>query len=168
MKDQFLESKTPSYSQVETRYIVMPDHANHYGTAFGGTIMSWIDMVAAMAAQKHSGRESVTLSVDRLTFIHPIYVGDHVVLRASVNYVGNTSMEVGVQVVKENPYTDEKVRSTTAYLTFVALDENKKPVKIPPLNPETDMEKRRFVNAKLRLEAMKELSKKLRSKTPLE
>lgn len=146
----------------------MPDHANHYGTAFGGTIMSWIDMVAAMAAQKHSGRESVTLSVDRLTFIHPIYVGDHVVLRASVNYVGNTSMEVGVQVVKENPYTDEKVRSTTAYLTFVALDENKKPTPVPPLSPETEMEKRRFENAKLRLDAMKELSKKLKSKRPLE
>lgn len=164
MKEQILKPKTPSQSQVETRFIVMPDHANHYGTAFGGTIMSWIDMVAAMAAQKHSGRESVTLSVDRLTFIQPIYVGDHVVLRASVNYVGNTSMEVGVQVVKENPYTEEKLRSTTAYLTFVALDEKKKPVKISPLIPETETEKRRFENAKLRLETMKSLSKRLNSR----
>lgn len=164
MKNNNLTPKTPSESQIESRYIVMPDHANHYGTAFGGAIMSWIDMVAAMVAQKHSGREAVTLSVDRLTFIHPIYIGDHVILRASVNYVGSTSMEIGVQVLKENPYNNENVRATTAYLTFVALDENKKPVRVPPLIPETEPEKRRFENARLRLESMKELSKKLKAR----
>lgn len=151
-------------SQVETRYIVMPDHANHYGTAFGGTIMAWIDMVAAMIAQKHSGREAVTISIDRLTFIQPVYVGDHVILRGSVNYMGNNSMEIGVQVLKENPYTNERLRTTTAYLTFVALDKNKKPVKVPPLQVDSEEERRRFVNAKLRIESMKELSRKIKNK----
>jgi acyl-CoA hydrolase len=157
-------TKTPQESQVVTRYIVMPDHANHYGTAFGGVIMSWIDLVAVMVAQRHCGKESVTASVDRLTFITPINVGDHVVLKASVNYAGNSSMEIGVQVSKENPYKDEVVRATTAYLTFVALDENKKPTRVPAILPVTEDEKRRYENAKLRIEAMRDLSKKLRMK----
>ena len=98
------KTKTPKESAIETRYIVMPDHANHYGTAFGGVIMSWIDLIAVMVAQRHCEREAVTLSVDRLTFISPIQIGDHVILRASVNYTGTSSMEIGVQVIKENPY----------------------------------------------------------------
>ncbi|WCL48976.1 acyl-CoA thioesterase [Leptospira sp. GIMC2001] len=156
--------KSPEESSIETRYVVMPDHANHYGTAFGGVIMSWIDMVAAMVAQRHCGKEAVTISVDRLTFIHPINIGDHVILKASVNYTGNTSMEIGVQVLKENPYKPELVRTTTAYLTFVALDENKKPTKVPTIQPKTADEIRRFENAKLRIATMKELSKKIKSK----
>ncbi|MDX1961041.1 MAG: acyl-CoA thioesterase [Leptospiraceae bacterium] len=148
-------------SAIETRYVVMPDHANHYGTAFGGAIMSWIDMVAVMAAQRHSEMEAVTLSVDRIAFISPINIGDHVLLRASVNYVGNSSMEVGVQVVKENPYTKERVRATTAYLTFVGLDQNKKPARVPRLKPETEDEIRRFENGKIRQTAFKELKAKL-------
>ncbi|WP_243401605.1 acyl-CoA thioesterase [Leptospira ellisii] len=97
-----MQEKTPSQSAAETRHIVMPDHANHYGTLFGGTLMSWIDMIAVMVAQRHCGKEAVTASVDRLNFIAPIEIGDHVVLRASVNYTGKTSLEVGVQVSKEN------------------------------------------------------------------
>ena len=105
------KTKTPKESAIETRYIVMPDHANHYGTAFGGVIMSWIDLIAVMVAQRHCEREAVTLSVDRLTFISPIQIGDHVILRASVNYTGTSSMEIGVQVIKENPYKQERVRA---------------------------------------------------------
>ncbi|MBK8397992.1 MAG: acyl-CoA thioesterase [Leptospiraceae bacterium] len=142
----------------------MPDHANHYGTAFGGVIMSWIDLIAVMVAQRHCEREAVTLSVDRLTFISPIQIGDHVILRASVNYTGTSSMEIGVQVIKENPYKQERVRATTAYLTFVALDENKKPVPVPTIIPETEDEIRRFNNAKIRQQAMKELKGKLKMK----
>jgi len=140
----------------------MPDHANHYGTLFGGALMAWIDMVAAMVAQRHAGREAVTASVDRLNFLAPISVGDHVVLRASVNYTGRTSMEIGVQVSRENPYTGDVVRATTAYLTFVALDENKKPCPIPQVEPETEIEKKRFRNALLRQEANRELLKKIK------
>jgi len=158
------KTKSPKDSAIETRYIVMPDHANHYGTAFGGVIMSWIDLIAVMVAQRHCEREAVTLSVDRLTFISPIQIGDHVILRASVNYTGTSSMEIGVQVIKENPYKQERVRATTAYLTFVALDENKKPIPVPKVVPETEDEIRRFNNAKIRQQAMKELKGKLKMK----
>jgi len=159
-----IKTKTPQESQVTTRYIVLPDHANHYGTAFGGVIMSWIDMVAAMVAQRHCGMESVTASVDRLTFIAPINVGDHVVLKGSVNYTGKSSMEIGVQVTKEDPYNNQVVRATTAYLTFVALDANKRPSQVPRLLPQTVDETRRFENAKLRIGSMRDLSKKLKLK----
>ncbi len=124
--------------------------------------MSWIDLVAAMVAQRHCGRKVVTVSIDRMSFIAPCHIGEHVLLRASVNYVGHTSMEVGVQVLKENPYTDGRQRATTAYLTFVALDAQERPTPIPPLKPETPDELRRFENAKLRVTARKELLTRLR------
>ena len=111
------ENKKPSDSAVETRYLLMPEKANPNGTAFGGSIVEWIDMTAAMAAQRHCGKEVVTAAIDSLFFKEPIHIGDHVILKASVNYVGKTSMEVGVQVVKEDPYSGKKVVATTAHLT---------------------------------------------------
>jgi acyl-CoA hydrolase len=153
--------KTPGDSQVESRYILMPQHCNDYGIAFGGTIMAWIDMTAAMTAQKHCQRKVVTVSTDRISFHEPIKVGDHVVLRASANFVGKTSMEVGVQVIKENPYTGVCLRATTAYLTFVGLDDQDHPTVIPGLKLESADEIRRWENARLRVEARKELVKKL-------
>lgn len=157
-----LPPKSPKASSVETRHVVLPNDANHYGTAFGGAIMSWIDLIAAMAAQRHSGREAVTASIDRINFITPIQIGDHVNLKAMVNYVGRTSMEVGVQVNRENPYTGEMTRATTAYLSFVALDENKKPCAVPGLILETDIEKRRFSEGKLRIEMAKEFAQRIK------
>jgi len=151
------KGKSPKESAVETRYLIMPHEANPHGTAYGGVIMAWIDMVAAMAAQRHCGKEVVTAGIDSLAFKEPIRIGDHVTLRASVNYVSRSSMEVGVQVTRENPYTGEKVVATTAYLTFVALDENKKPTPAPPILPETDLEKQRYEQAKLRVQARKAL-----------
>ena len=156
-----LKTKTPRESQIESRYIIMPQHANDYGIAFGGTIMSWIDMVAAMVAQKHCEHEVVTVSSDRISFHEPINIGDHVVFRGSVNYVGNTSMEVGVQVIKENPYTGQSVRATTAYLTFVGINKDLHPISIHRLRPETPDELRRNENARLRVEARKELLRKM-------
>ncbi|MFC1738036.1 acyl-CoA thioesterase [Planctomycetota bacterium] len=135
----------------------MPNQANSFGTAFGGVIMGWIDMVAAMAAQRHCGKEVVTAGIDSLIFKEPINIGDQVVLKASVNYVGHSSMEVGVKVEKEEPYTEKKAVATTAHLTFVALDKNKKPVAAGPITPETEEEKRRYKNARLRVKARKEL-----------
>ena len=156
-----MKTKTPSDSRVESRYLLMPDQANPYGTAFGGVIMAWIDMIASMAAQRHSGKEVVTAGIDSLIFKEPIHVGDHVVLKACVNYVGRSSMEIGVRVIREDPYTAEQLIATTAHLTFVALNEKKQPVSVPPLEPETDDEKRRFNNAKLRVQARKELLRKI-------
>jgi acyl-CoA hydrolase len=153
--------KTPSESAVETRYLLMPDQANPQGTAFGGVIMAWIDMVAGMAAQRHCGREVVTAGIDSLAFKKPIRIGDHVVLRASVNYVSRSSMEVGVQVTREDPCSGEAAIATTAHLTFVALDESRRPTPAPPILPQTSQEKRRYEDAKLRVKARKELLKKM-------
>ena len=156
------KAKTPAQSAVETRYLVMPNHANPYGTAFGGVIMAWIDMVASMAARKHAGKEVVTVNLDTLSFKEPVHIGDQIILKACVNYVGRTSIEVGVQVTRENPDTGVKTLTTTAHLTFVALDKNKQPATIVPLEPETADEKRRYANAQLRVKARKELLRKMK------
>jgi acyl-CoA hydrolase len=118
--------------------------------------VGWIDMVAAMAAQRHCGTEVVTAGIDSLAFRHPIRIGDQVVLRAAVNYVSRSSMEVGVQVIREDPYSGKQVLATTAHLTLVALDEHKRPVAAPPLLPQTPEEKARYENARLRVQARKE------------
>jgi len=156
-----LVGKSPKDSAVETRYLVMPSQANPHGTAFGGTIVAWIDMTAAMAAQRHCGREAVTVGIDSLSFKEPIRIGDQVLLQACVNYAGRTSMEVGVRVTREDPYGQDHVVATTAHLTFVALDENKKPAPVPPILPQTEAEKRRYQNAMLRVKARKELLHKM-------
>ena len=156
-----MEGKRPSDSAVESRYLLMPHHANPYGTAFGGVIIAWVDMIASMAAQRHCGKEVVTASIDSLSFKEPIRVGDHVVLKASVNYVGRTSMEVGVRVIREDPYSSKQVIATTAHLTFVALGKDKRPCPVVPILPETADEKRRYENAKLRVQARKDLLRKM-------
>jgi acyl-CoA hydrolase len=147
-------SKTPNESAVEMREMVMPHHTNPQNTVFGGTVMSWIDIAAAMVAARHCGRPVVTAHIDDIDFIAPIKVGYHVLIQASLNYVGKTSMIVGVKVTSENPYTGESRTTTKAYLTFVALDDLGKPVVVPTLEPQTEDEKRRFENAKKRV-AMK-------------
>lgn len=163
-----MEGKKPGDSSVESRYLLMPHQANPYGTAFGGVIMAWIDMIASMAAQRHCGKEVVTVSIDSISFKEPIRVGDHVVLKASVNYVGHTSMEVGVRVIREDPYSNKQIIATTAHLTFVALGEDKRPCPVAPIVPETADEKKRCENAKLRVQARKDLLRKMnrRKQTP--
>jgi acyl-CoA hydrolase len=157
-----LKPKKPSQSAVTTRYLVMPGQANPYGTAFGGAIVAWIDMVAAMAAQRHAGKEVVTAGIDSILFKEAIHIGDQVILKASVNYVGRTSMEVGVQVIREDPVALEKVLATTAHLTMVALSKDKKPIAVPPIAPETEDEIRWYSNAEIRVKARKELRKKIK------
>ena len=155
------KGKSPSESAVVTRYLVMPQQANPQGTAFGGAIVSWIDMVAAMAAERHCGTEVVTAGIDSLSFKEPVRIGDQVVLKASVNYVSRSSMEVGVQVMREDPRTGEKAIATTAHVTLVALDENKRPTAAPPILPETAAEKRWHERAKKRVQLRKERLKQL-------
>ena len=156
-------AKSPAQSAVETRYLVMPHQANPFGTAFGGVIMGWIDMVASMAAQRHCGTEVVTAGIDSMAFHEAIGIGDHVVLLAGVNYVGKTSMEVGVKVMREDPVTHKRTVATKAYLTFVSIDKNHKPIAAPPMEPKTEDEKRRWNNAALRVKARKALRKQVRS-----
>jgi acyl-CoA hydrolase len=157
-------SKTPSESSVEMREMVMPHHTNPQNTVFGGTVMSWIDIAAAMVAARHCGRPVVTAHIDDIDFIAPIKVGYHVLIQASLNYVGKTSMIVGVKVTSENPYTGESRTTTKAYLTFVALDDLGKPVIVPTLDPKTDDEKRRFENAKKRVAMKKSVREALSHK----
>ena len=147
--------KSPSESSVEMREMVMPNHTNAHNTVFGGTVMSWIDIAAAMVAARHCGKPVVTAHIDDIDFIAPIKVGYHVLIQASMNYVGRTSMIVGVKVTSENPYTGEARITTKAYLTFVALDDLGRPVEVPGLTPESEDEIRRFENAKLRVEHKK-------------
>lgn len=134
--------------------IVMPTHTNGVGgVLFGGTLVQWIDVCAAVAAMRHCGGSAVTASIDRLDFLVPIHVGDVVVLQAQVNFAGRTSMEVGCRVETEDPRSGERRYTTKAYLTFVALDGGGKPRPIPPLVPETAEEKRRHGEAKKRRSA---------------
>lgn len=130
--------------------LVLPSHTNALGSVFGGVIMSWIDIAAAIAAQRHAQRPVVTASIDALNFIAPAYVGWVVNLKASVNYVSKTSMEIGVRADAENPIEGKKHHIASAYVTFVALDNYGKPMAVRPLKAETDTEKRRMAAAEKR------------------
>ncbi len=156
--------KTPSESAVEMREMVMPNHTNPQNTVFGGTVMSWIDIAAAMVAARHCGRPVVTAHIDDIDFIAPIKMGYHVLIQASLNYVGRTSMIVGVKVTSENPYTGEVRTTTKAYLTFVALDDLGRPVEVPGLTPQTEDEHRRYENAKKRVQMKKDVRSTLKNK----
>ena len=159
-----LNAKTPSDSSVEMREMVMPNHTNPQNTVFGGTVMSWIDIAAAMVAARHCGRPVVTAHIDDIDFIAPIKMGYHVLIQASLNYVGRTSMIVGVKVTSENPYTGESRTTTKAYLTFVALDDLGRPVEVPALTTVSEDEKRRFENAKKRVAMKKSVRETLKQK----
>jgi acyl-CoA hydrolase len=142
---------TPSASRVEMTQIVMPSHTNGAGgMMFGGVIMQWIDVCAGVSAMRHARGQVVTASIDRLDFLHPIHVGDVVILQAQVNYAFRTSMEVGCRVEVEDPRTRERSYTTKAYLTFVAVDESGEPRAVPPLEPESDDDRRRMAEAETR------------------
>ncbi len=158
------KSKTPSETAVEMRELVMPIHTNSLNTVFGGTVMGWIDVAAAMVCHRHCGKPVVTAHIDDIDFIAPIKMGYHVLIQASLNYVGRTSMIVGVKVTSENPYTGESRTTTKAYLTFVALDDLGRPIKVPELIPESEDEIRRFENAKKRVSMKKEVRNSMRNK----
>jgi acyl-CoA hydrolase len=124
--------------------------ANSAGNIHGGTVMKLVDEAAGMAAARHSRQRVVTASMDRMTFLVPIHIGELVTFRATVNAAWNTSMEVGVRVDAENPRTGERWHASTAYLTMVALDDNGRPARVPPLVPTTESEARRMREAELR------------------
>lgn len=152
--------KTVSESAVEMRYLVMPNDTNPQNSIFGGTVMSWIDMAAAMVAERHSNRPVVTVHVGDISFKAPIKMGDHVLIKASINYVGKSSMLVGAKVLSENPITGITRHTTTAYLTFVALDDLGRPTHVREIIPETEDEKRRFSEGQKRIEDLKLKNKK--------
>ena len=145
-----LETRTVSETQHETAQLMMPQHANVLGHVFGGVVLSMMDTTAAVSAIRHARKGCVTVSVDRVDFREPIHVGDLVIMRSSVNYVGRTSMEIGVRVETENLVTGIRRHTNSCYLTFVAVDRDGRPVPVPKLKPETHDEKRRYEAAKER------------------
>jgi len=145
-----LKGKTPRESQVEMTELVIPNDTNLLGNLLGGRLMHWIDIAGAMAASRHSNKVVATVAVDSLDFRHPVKMGELVILKAKLTWVGRTSMEVTVNVYSENVKTGEVIKTNKAYMTYVALDDEGKPTPVPPLIPETDEEKEDYIKAEQR------------------
>jgi uncharacterized protein (TIGR00369 family) len=145
-----LAPKPARLSRIQLAQLMMPEHANNHGHVHGGWIMKLADEAGALASTRHAGRRTVTVAVDRMVFHQPIHIGDLVILDAEVTYVGRTSMEVEVHVTAENPVSGERARANTAHFVYVALDEDRRPVPIPPLIAETPDEQRRMEAARER------------------
>jgi len=152
----------PSASRVEATQLVQPPDANVLGTAFGGRIAAWTDLAASMAAMRHARLPVVTASIDQLTFLAPVRIGQIAILVAQVTAVFHTSMEVAVEVVTEDPRTGARRRCCDAYLTFVALGADGKPTEVPPLAPGTEAERCREAEARTRRAARLALREALR------
>jgi acyl-CoA hydrolase len=143
-------SKPVRESEHETSELMMPHHGNNLGHVFGGVMLSMMDKTAAVAAFRHCRMNVVTASIDRVDFREPILVGDLVVMKASVNYVGRTSMEVGVRVEAEELLSGRRRHTNSCYLTFVAVDRDGRPVQIPGVVAETPEQIRRHAAAEQR------------------
>src|SRR5215510_9458762 len=165
-----MEPRYVRQSRVEMTEIVLPGHTNQLGTIFGGQLMAWIDIAGSIAAARHAHGVCVTASLDALHFVAPVRLGQHVCILASVNSTGRTSMEVGVRLESEDPNSGVRTHVAKAYLTFVAIDAERKPRAVPKIVPETPDEKRRFRDAELRrisrLQLKAELEKKLSLQPP--
>jgi acyl-CoA hydrolase len=144
--------RRPADSESIISELMMPNQVNGLGHVFGGELLAMVDRVAAVAAMRHAGRPCVTASIDRVDFREPIYAGELVVCRARVNYVGRTSLEVGVTVDAENLLTGRKRHTNTCFLTFVAIDAEHRPAEVPRLQLENDDERRRFRDGERRRE----------------
>ena len=163
-----VEGKKISESRVIMGQVMNPENANPAGNVHGGDIMKLIDTAGGVAATRHARAHVVTASIDRLDFHYPVYIGDVLTLKASVNYVGKTSMEVGVRVEAENPITGITRHTGSAYLTFVALDAGKRPMPLPTLILETDEDRYRHKEAEERRQMRLAEKKKEKKKHEIE
>ncbi len=155
------EPRSPAASETTVSQLMMPGDVNNLGHVFGGVLLSMVDRAAAVAAMRHAGRPCVTVSIDRVDFKEPIFAGELVTCSARVNFVGRTSMEVGVRVNAENPLTGHQRHTNTCYLTFVAIGQDHRPVPVPPLSPETDEDHQRFRDGQRRREVRRALASEL-------
>jgi len=137
-------------SRINIAQLMQPEHANNQGNVHGGWIMKLVDEAGALACMRHAQRRVVTVAIDSMVFRNPIKIGDLVLLTAEVTYTGHTSMEVEVQVQAENPITGERTHTNTAYLVYVALDDEGKPTAVPALRVETEDERRKQREAQQR------------------
>lgn len=149
-------------TRVEMTQLVLPEHTNARGTIFGGQVAAWIDVCAAIAAQRFCRKDVVTVSIDRLEFLHPIQRGHIAIFQACVNAAWSRSMEVGVRVEGEDPLTGARTHTASAHLTFVALDPEGRPTTVPRLRAETEEQRRRQQAAEARRAA------RLAERTPAE
>ena len=142
-----LKARHPRESETVMSELMMPNHANIMGNVFGGVILSLVDRIAAVCAIRHSKRQCVTVSVDKVDFKEPIHVGELITAFARVNFAGKTSMEVGVKIMAEDLVSGAKRHTNSCYVTYVALDDKGQPTPVPPIVPETSDEKRRYERA---------------------
>src|SRR6266498_1578208 len=147
-----LTPKPISASRITISQLMHPEHANLLGNVHGGWVMKLVDEAGALSCMRHAQKKVVTVAIDSMTFRQPIKLGDLVILNSEVTYTGHTSMEVEVQVHAENPITGEQTHTNTAYLVYVALDDEGRPSSVPPLKAETDKEKQRMEQARERQE----------------
>ena len=142
-----MEGKPVKESASEYSQLALPNDANGFGNVLGGIVMHLVDLAAAMAGMRHARKPIVTASVDSLHFLHPVHIGELIILRSSVNRVFRSSMEIGVKVMTEKLLTGDRLHTCSAYLTFVSIDKEGHSVLIPPVIPETADEIRRFEQA---------------------
>ncbi len=155
-------AKTVSASQVIMARQMMPDDANPWGDVHGGTIMKMVDEAAGASATRHARCRVATAAIDYMSFLHPVHVGELLTVKASVNGVGRSSMEVGVYVEAENLFTGEHHHTSSAYVVMVAMDDHARPVPVPPLTAETPVQRRRMEAAKIRRKQRKVLESALK------
>jgi acyl-CoA hydrolase len=161
-----MEGKPVRESATEYSELALPNDANGLGNVLGGKVMHLVDLAGAIAAIRHAHYPCVTASVDNLNFLHPVHIGELIILYASVNRVFRTSMEVGVKVIAEKLMTGERRHTCSAYLTFVAVNREGKAIPVPPVIPETPEELRRYDQAAERRQARLALRERLRSGSP--
>ena len=142
-----MEAKPVRESASEYSELALPNDANGLGNMLGGKVMHLVDLAAAMAGLRHAHQPVVTASVDSLHFLHPVHIGELIILRSSVNRVFRSSMEIGVKVMTEKLLTGELLHTCSAYLTFVAVDQEGRAIAVPPVIPETEDEIRRYRQA---------------------
>lgn len=156
-RELFME---PGNAQLTMTVLMTPDMANFSGNVHGGTLLKYLDEVAYACASRYAGTYVVTLSVDQVIFREPVHVGELVTFLASVNYTGNTSMEVGIKVVTENIRERSVRHSNSCFFTMVAVDDDRRPVKVPPRQPQSSEEKRRFLQGQQRRQIRQELEQR--------
>ncbi len=147
-----LKPKPISASRITISQLMHPEHANLLGNVHGGWIMKLVDEAGALTCMRHAQRKVVTVAIDSMVFRQPIRIGDLIILNAEVAYTGHTSMEAAVEVLAENPITGEQTHTNTAYLVYVALDDEGRPTSVPPLQAETEEDQRKMEQAQQRQE----------------
>lgn len=153
--------KTVQESEAETTIVMLPSDANPLGNVFGGMILKYVDLLAGLVAKRHAGHANiVTASIDSMTFLKPVYIGNALILKAKINYVRRSSMEVEVKIEAEDLNKSQKVHTGTAYVTLVALDERGKPTEVPKLILRNEEEERRFQEGEERMAARLKSRKK--------